>query len=45
VPSVGAAVVIYVVALGLMKGLVGEDIMMLPKGNKICRLLEKFKVM
>jgi stage V sporulation protein B len=45
VPSVGAAVVIYVVALGLMKGLVREDIMMLPKGTKICRLLEKFKVM
>ncbi|MBR5309143.1 MAG: polysaccharide biosynthesis protein [Clostridia bacterium] len=45
VPSVGVAVVIYVVALAVMKGLVREDIMMLPKGSKICRLLTKFKAM
>ena len=43
VPSVGVAAIIYVVALGIMKGFVKEDILMLPKGRKICSLLEKIK--
>lgn len=45
VPAVGVAGIIYVVALGIMKGFVREDIVMLPKGNKICSLLQKIKMM
>ena len=45
VPAVGVAALIYVVALSVMKGFVREDIMMLPKGRKLCSLLEKIKVL
>lgn len=37
------AVVIYVIALLLLKAITKEDILMLPKGQKIAKLLEKRK--
>lgn len=37
------AVVIYVIALILLKAITKEDILMLPKGQKIAKLLEKRK--
>jgi len=45
IPAIGAAGIIYVAALAIMKGFVKEDIMMLPKGQKICTLLKKIKAM
>ncbi len=44
-PAVVVAVVIYVAALALLKGLEREDILMLPKGDKICKLLVKLGAM
>lgn len=43
--AVGAAVIVYVIALLLCKGLSKEDILMLPKGEKIAKTLEKYKVL
>ena len=43
--AVGAAVIVYVCALLLAKGLSKEDILMLPKGEKIAKTLEKYKVL
>lgn len=37
-----AAVIIYVLALLFTKSIVREDIKMLPKGEKICKILEKY---
>lgn len=37
-----AAVIVYVLALLFTKSIVGEDIRMLPKGEKICKILEKY---
>lgn len=45
VGAVGVAAVIYIVMLSLLKGFVQEDMMMLPKGKKICSLLRKVKAM
>ena len=45
VGAVGVAAVIYVVMLSVLKGFVEEDMMMLPKGAKICSLLRKIKAM
>jgi stage V sporulation protein B len=36
---------VYIVALLLCKGLSKEDISMLPKGEKIAKVLEKYKVL
>ena len=43
--AVGAAVLVYVAALLLTRGLSKEDILMLPKGEKIAKTLEKYKVL
>ena len=43
--SVCAAVLVYVIALLLLKGLSKDDISMLPKGEKIAKVLEKYKVL
>ncbi len=40
--AVGLAVVVYVVALLLLKGVNREDISVLPKGEKIAKTLEKY---
>lgn len=37
-----SAVIVYVLALLFTKSIVGEDIRMLPKGEKICKILEKY---
>lgn len=37
-----AAVIIYVLALLFTKTIVREDVKMLPKGEKICKILEKY---
>lgn len=39
-----AAVVVYVLALLLTRSIVREDIKMLPKGEKICKILEKYNL-
>jgi hypothetical protein len=36
---------VYGIALLLSKGLSKEDILMLPKGEKIAKTLEKYKVL
>ena len=38
------AMVVYVVVLLLIKGIKKEDILQMPKGNKIIKVLEKFKL-
>jgi stage V sporulation protein B len=43
--AVGAAVIVYAAALLLCRGLSKEDILMLPKGEKIAKTLEKYKVL
>lgn len=39
-----AAVVIYVLALLFTKSIVRDDVKMLPKGEKICKVLEKYNL-
>ena len=43
--SIAAAVILYVIVLFLVKGLSKDDISMLPKGEKIAKILEKYKVL
>ena len=43
--SVALAVVIYIIALILFKGIDKEDILMFPKGDKIYRIIQKTKLM
>ncbi len=43
--SVVVAVIVYIIALLLLKGLSKDDISMLPKGEKIAKVLEKYKVL
>ena len=45
VVAILAAVIVYVICLALLKTLVREDILTLPKGEKIAKLLEKLKLM
>lgn len=42
--AIGVAVVVYAVAVLLLKTLVKNDILMLPKGEKIAEILEKYKL-
>lgn len=42
--SIGIAVVVYAISVLLMKTLVKDDILMLPKGEKIAEILEKYKL-
>ncbi len=42
--SIGVAVLVYAVLVLLMKILVKDDILMLPKGEKIAKILEKYKL-
>ncbi len=45
VASVGCGVVVYAVSLCSLKGIAKDDVLMLPKGEKIAQVLEKFKVL
>lgn len=40
--SIGLAAVVYAISLLLIKGIVKEDIIVLPKGEKIAKVLEKY---
>ena len=40
--SIGAAAVVYAVLMLILKGIVKDDVEMLPKGQKIAKLLAKF---
>ena len=40
--AVGVAVVVYVVCLLIVKGIVYDDLVMLPKGKKIAKALAKY---
>ena len=42
--AIGVAVVVYAISALLMKTLVKNDILMLPKGEKIAKILEKYKL-
>ena len=42
--SVIVAAVVYLVALILLKALRKEDILLLPKGQKICKIMEKYRI-
>ncbi len=42
--SIGVAVIIYAISVLLLKTLVKNDILMLPKGEKLAEILEKFKL-
>ncbi len=43
--AICAAGVVYLGGMGIMKGFVEEDILLMPKGEKICRILKKLKVL
>ena len=43
--AICAAGVVYLGGMGIMKGFVEEDILLMPKGDKICRILKKLKVL
>ncbi len=43
--AVGLAVVVYVISLLVFKALAKEDVKSLPKGEKIAKVLEKFKLL
>lgn len=40
--SIGLAVVVYALSLLLIKGIAREDVIVLPKGEKIAKMLEKY---
>ena len=42
--SIGVAVIVYAVSVLLMRTLVKDDILMLPKGEKLAKILEKYKL-
>lgn len=44
-PSVIVAVIVYVVALLLFKGITAEDLQEMPGGNKIAKILAKYKLL
>ena len=43
--SIGIAVVVYFVCLILLKGISRYDVLMMPKGNKICSVMDKFNLL
>ena len=45
VASIGAAGVVYVVVLLLLRGLNRYDVMMMPKGTKLCAVLDRFHLL
>lgn len=45
VPAILVAVVIYVTSLSVLKGFEEEDILMLPKGRKLCSILRRIHAM
>lgn len=45
VAAIGAGAAIYAIVLLLIKGIAKDDVEMLPKGEKIAKVLEKFKLL
>lgn len=43
--SIGVAVVVYAIVVLLSKTLVKDDILMLPKGEKLAKILEKYRLL
>ena len=43
--SVGIIMVVYLISMLLIRGLSEDDIKMLPKGEKIAKILEKYKLL
>lgn len=43
--AVGLAVIVYAISLLLIKGIAREDVIVLPKGEKIAKTLEKYKLL
>lgn len=43
--SIIAGVVAYIISMGVFRGFFEDDIKMLPKGSKICRLMKKIKLL
>lgn len=43
--SIGVAGIVYIVFLGVLRALVRDDILSLPKGEKIAKVLEKLRVL
>lgn len=44
IAAIGVAGVVYIAAIGALKAIEKEDVLSLPKGEKIARLLEKIKI-
>ena len=42
--AIVAAVIVYIIALFALRAVTAEDISMLPKGRKIAKVLEKYKL-
>ena len=42
--AIGVAIIVYVAVILLIKGMTKEDILMIPKGEKIANILEKRKL-
>lgn len=43
--GIGLGAVVYIVSLLLLKGLAKEDVLTLPKGEKIAKILEKYRLL
>ena len=43
--SVGCGAIVYLLALLLLRAIKKEDIMMLPKGEKMAKILEKYSLL
>ena len=43
--SIGMGAVVYAVLMLILKGIVKDDVEMLPKGEKIAKILAKFGVL
>ncbi len=42
--SIGVGAIFYVISLALLNAISKDDVLMLPKGNKIAKTLEKYKI-
>ena len=43
--SIGAGALVFAVSILLMRGIVREDVTSLPKGEKIAKMLEKYRLL
>ncbi|MEG2938795.1 MAG: polysaccharide biosynthesis C-terminal domain-containing protein, partial [Oscillospiraceae bacterium] len=45
VAAIAVAGIVYIISLGILNALEREDVLGLPGGNKICRILEKLRIL